>query len=139
MKVGRLLALAAVPLAISACFHQVIQTGNAAGSTVIDKPFAMSFVYGLVPVPDIDVSSECPRGIASVITEMSLKNLLVSVVSLGIVTPRHVTVTCAASAGTRGSAEFSVSRDATEDERAALLSRAIGESARTHQAVLVRF
>ena len=139
MRVGRVLALAAVVVATSACYHQVIQTGKTPGPTVIDKPFAMSFIWGLVPVPDIDVSSQCRTGIATVVTEMSLVNGLVHLVTFGLVTPRHVTVTCAAAAGLRPGTEFYVARDASPQEREAVLTKAVEESARTQQPVVVRF
>ena len=139
MRVGRLLALAAVVVATSACYHQVIQTGRTPGTTVVDKPFAMSFIYGLVPVPDIDVSAQCRTGIATVVTEMSVVNGLVHIVTFGLVSPRHVTVTCAAGAGVRSGTEFYVAREASPEERNAVLAMAAEESARTQQPVVLRF
>lgn len=65
-------------------------------------------------------------------------NGLVGAVTLGIFTPRDVSVTCA-SGTARGSGmkEFIVARDASHDERAEVLADAIAESARRQQPVLV--
>ena len=113
MKVGRYLVLAAVVVATSACYRQVIQTGRTPGSTVIDKPWVPLFLWGLVAPAPIDVSSQCRTGIATVVTEASLVNGLASIVTFGIFSPRHVTITCAAGSGMRpGTTEFYVDRNA---------------------------
>jgi hypothetical protein len=139
MRVGRFITLAAVAVAASACFHQVIQTGRTPGTTVIDKPWANSFIFGLVPVAPIDVSSQCRSGIATVVTEMSAMNGLVGILTLGIYTPVHVTITCAASGGGDDNPEFSISRDASVEERNAVFARAIEMSSRTGKPVQIRF
>lgn len=140
MRVGRLLALAAVVSTTSACYHQVVQTGRTPGTTVIDKPFAPAFLWGLVPPAPMDVSAQCRTGIATVVTEQSLVNGLVHFVTLGLFSPRHITITCAAGSGLRGGAgEFYVSRDASADERDRIVARALEESMRTQQPVVVRF
>jgi hypothetical protein len=139
MRVGRFVTLAAVAVAASACYHQLIQTGRTPGTTVIDRPWAMSFVYGLVPVPEIDVSAQCLSGIATVMTEQSFMNGLVQVLSLGLVNPRHVTITCAASGGRDDNPDFVLSRDASFEERIAVLIKAVETSARTERAVHIRF
>lgn len=139
MRVGRLLALAAVVVAASACFHQVVQTGRTPGTTVIDKPWAPAFLWGLVPPPPIDVSTQCRTGIATVVTEQSFVNGLVHFVTFGLFTPRHITITCAASSLKSGTMEVYVARDASLEERDRVFARAVEESARTQQPVVVRF
>jgi hypothetical protein len=139
MRVGRLLVLAAVLVSTSACFRQVVQTGRTPGTTVVDKPWAPSFLWGLVPPPPMDVSAQCRSGIATVVTQQSAVNGVVHILTLGLFSPRHITITCAASAGSGASTEFYVSRDATEDERDRVIARAVDESTRTQQPVVVRF
>jgi hypothetical protein len=141
MRVGRFLTLAAVVLTASACYRQVVQTGRTPGPTVIDKPWHPFFLWGLVaPVP-IDVSTQCRTGIATVMTEQTFVNGLVSFIALlGVYSPRHVTITCAAGSSMGpGSTEFYVARDASQAERTRVFERAVEESARTQQPVVVRF
>jgi hypothetical protein len=139
MKVGRFVTLAVVAVTASACYRQVIQTGRTPGTTVIDKPWANSFIFGLVPVTPIDVSSQCRTGIATVVTEMSAMDGLVGFLTLGIYTPVHVTITCAASGGGADNPELSVNRDASAEERKAVFARAVEMSARTGKPVHIRF
>jgi hypothetical protein len=79
------------------CYHATFETGLPASTQVVDKPWALSFIFGLVPPPELDVSSQCKNGVAKVETQSSLLNSLVGIVTIGIVTPMQITVTCAAS------------------------------------------
>lgn len=139
MKVGRYLILAAVVVATSACYRQVIQTGRTPGSTVIDKPWVPLFLWGLVAPTPIDVSTQCRTGIATVLTEMSFVNGLANLLTVGIFSPRHVTITCAAASGMRPGTEFYVDRHASQLEREQVIMRAIEESDRTDRPVVVHF
>jgi hypothetical protein len=140
MRVGRLLVLATVAVAASACYRQVVQTGRTPGPTVIDRPWTNAFLWGLVAPAPIDVSTQCRTGIATVVTQMSFVNGLASALTLGLYSPRHVTITCAAGSSLRpGATEFYVARGASPEERARVFARAVDESARTQQPVVVRF
>jgi hypothetical protein len=85
--------------ALAGCYHAVIETGRPAGSTVITKPWAMSFVYGLVPPPVENVAQQCTNGVSKVETQHSFLNGLVAILSGGIVTPMQIDVTCAGAGG----------------------------------------
>ena len=128
----------ALGLTLSGCFHQVVQTGRTPGTTVVKKPWTATWLWGIVPAKPIDVTRDCPSGIATVETKQTFMNGLVGAVTLGIFTPRDVTVTCA-SGTARGSGmkEFIVAREASQDEKARVLADAIEESARSQQPVLV--
>ena len=128
----------ALGLAVSGCYHQVVQTGRTPGSTVVEKPWTATWLWGIVPATPIDVTRDCPSGIATVETKQSFMNGLVGVLTLGIFSPRDVRVTCA-SGTARGSGmqEFIVARNASQDEMAAVFAEAIAESARSQQPVLV--
>jgi hypothetical protein len=140
MRVGRFLTLAAVVLTASACYRQVVQTGRTPGPTVIDKPWTNAFLWGLVAPAPIDVSTQCRTGIATVVTQQSFVNGVASLLTLGLYSPRHVTITCAAGSSMRpGSTEFYVARDASPEERARVFAQAVEASARTQQPVVVRF
>lgn len=146
----RPLASLAVALALTtstACYHAVVETGRPAGTTVIQKPWVNTFVFGLVAAQPIDVTTQCPGGVARVETQQTFVNGLVSLVTLGIYTPQSATITCAAGRtgaldgrfDTRGHTVVAVADDATAADRSAALRSAAIESARTGQPVFVRF
>ena len=89
------LALAALVLATSACFHQSIQSGLPPAGTVQETAFVSTWLWGIVPAKPIDTRLTCPSGVAKVETEQSFVNGLVGVVTLGIYTPQRLLVTCA--------------------------------------------
>ncbi len=88
-------AAAAIVTLCSGCYHVTVITGAPASPTVIDKPWQNSFVYGLVPPPELNTKDQCTRSVAKVETERSFLNGLVGVLTWSIYTPMHVTVTCA--------------------------------------------
>ena len=127
----------------AACFHAIVDTGRTAGTTVIQKPWVNTFVFGLVPAAEIDVTRQCPGGVARVETQQSFLNGLVGVITLGIYTPQTATITCAA-AGTAmlvptDAPVVAVADDATAAARTAAFHDAATESARTGHPVYVRF
>jgi Bor protein len=88
-----LLGLAA--LVCSACYRVTVVTGAQPSTQTVDRPWQKSFVYGLVPPPEIDAKQQCAQGFAVVETERSFLNGLVSVLTYSIFTPMHAKVTCA--------------------------------------------
>ena len=142
MRRIRAAALVGAVSLVAGCYHAIVETGRPASSTVIDRPWAMSFVYGLVPPPVLAVSGQCTNGVARVETQHSFLNGLVAAITFGIVTPMRITVTCA-SGGTSsvGSDAQVVQVDAaaTPAQRADAVGRAIDLAATTGQAVFVRF
>src|SRR3954468_5461074 len=83
-------------LLVSACFHQIVQTGRTPGPTVVEKPWVSTWIFGLVAAQPIDVRQQCPNGVATVDTQESFANGLVGALTLGIYTPQSVKITCAA-------------------------------------------
>ncbi len=83
------------------CFRVTVNTGAAPSETKIDKQWAPSFVLGLVPPPVVEAKSICTQGVASVVTERSFLNSLVSGLTYNLFTPMHTTVVCAAGASSR--------------------------------------
>ena len=138
----RWLSLAFVAVSASACFHQVVNTGRPAGSTQIDLPWVQGWLWGLVSPQPIETRAQCPSGVATVTTEMSFMNGLVSGLTLGIYTPQHVTIVC--SSGGRaslpqGAKELAIPANATAQEASAIVSRAIQLSAEEGAPVILRF
>lgn len=123
----------AAALLLTACYHQVVNTGLAPGQTTIDRPWTSTFIFGLVPATPIDVRSQCSNGVAIVDTQMTFLNGLVSAITFGIYTPLSVSVTCATggSAMLPGTREIRVQDTGSEGFEAAmnnavLASRSLG-------------
>lgn len=102
MSPGRLATLAAAAVLACGCYRQAVQTGRTPSATVIHRPWTHTFLWGLVPAEPIDVTTECRSGIATVVTEQSFLNGVATVLTLGIWTPRDVTIRCATASATRG-------------------------------------
>lgn len=122
-------ALLAACIALTGCYQARMTTSNPAGDTVVEERWAPSYLGGLLPAT-IDVTDDCPSGIASAEREFTFPNMLVSALTLGIYLPQHVTVTCA-SGGTMSSAvhapdaDVLLDPDATPEEAHAALSDAL--------------
>jgi hypothetical protein len=144
-RTSALAAVAAALLTSSACYHAVVETGRPAGTTVVQKPWVSTFVFGLVPAQAIDVSAQCPGGIAKVETQQTFVNGLVGALTFGIYTPQSATITCAA--GRSGALTLPEGRDArivaaasdTPEARAAAVNAAAEQSLRAHAPVFVKF
>ena len=95
MHKRRWLSLALCVGLSTGCFHQVVQTGSAPGTAKVEHWFVSTWLWGLVPAKEIDVRRECPAGVATIMSETSFVNGLISVLTVGIYTPQHVRVTCA--------------------------------------------
>lgn len=96
MRLKAALALAAASLALSACYRVTVVSNAQPSATTVDRPWQHGFVYGLVPPAELNVKDQCPNGVAKVVTEQSLVNGLVSLITYSIYTPIHVNVVCAA-------------------------------------------
>jgi hypothetical protein len=86
----------AVSLVLGGCYHVTVDTGLTPSSTTIEKPWATSFINGLVPPATVETASKCPTGVAKVDTKLSFLNLLVGGLTIGIFTPMDIRVVCAA-------------------------------------------
>lgn len=126
---------------LSACFHQVVQTGRAPGTTVIERPWTATWLWGLVPADEISTAAQCPTGVATVETQQSFANGLVGILTLGIYTPQEVKITCAAGGAAlpTGAREIRVASGASLEERTEAIRQAIETAERTHEMVVVRY
>src|SRR5688572_22785217 len=57
-------------LSLTGCYHLTVVSGTSPAPTVVDKPWQNSFVYGLVPPPELNVKEQCPNGVQKVETEI---------------------------------------------------------------------
>ncbi len=91
----RSVALVIGAVALSGCYHATIETGLAPSATVIDKPWAHGFVFGLVPPSTVETQQKCPKGVSKVETQMSFVNAVASALTWSLYTPLSIKVTCA--------------------------------------------
>jgi hypothetical protein len=89
-------ALVLGAMLLTGCYHVTVISGTSPSPTVVDKPWQNSFVYGLVPPPELNVKDQCPNGVQKVETETSFLNGLVGALTWSLYTPMHAKVTCSA-------------------------------------------
>jgi hypothetical protein len=137
----RCVALALTVLASTACYHATIDTGAKPSEMVIDKDWAASWVYALVPPNIVEAASKCPNGVARVETQVSFLNGIVALLTLEIYTPMSIKVTCAAANSADAShvaPDVSVASSAGADAVQAAFGTAAHRSAEEHVPVFVR-
>jgi Bor protein len=134
----RVVSLTLVSGLCAACYHATIVTGRPESQTVIEKEWATSFIDGLVPPDIMDVSKDCPDGVAKVETEHSFLNVLVGAITFGIFTPMDLKVTCAGSGG-HASADYTIPESATLAERQAVINEAANAAITSGKPVTVKF
>ena len=79
VRAAALVSLAAVVLA--GCYRVTVTYGPqpaANAGTVVEFPWQHSWVFGLVPPPEINVGGRCPTGVSKVQTRVSFLNGLAS-------------------------------------------------------------
>lgn len=92
---SRIVLSSIAALLCAACYRVTVVTGAPPAPQTVDKPWQYSFVYGLVPPPELNTREQCPQGFAVVMTERSFLNGLVGAITYSIFTPMHTKVTCA--------------------------------------------
>lgn len=135
-------ALLLACLCMSGCYQAQVTTNRSAGDTVVEKKWASSFILGIVPAT-VDVSDQCPNGIASAERKYSFLNMLVGGLTLNLYLPQTVRVTCAAGGSMsqtvpREDAEFTLREGASERQVQTILSNAALQSATTPEPVTVQ-
>lgn len=91
----RSVLLALVVVSLSGCYHAVVDTGLTPSGEIHERPWAHSFIGGLVPPDRTSGADVCPIGVARVETQLSFLNGLVSGLTWGIYTPMTIRVACA--------------------------------------------
>jgi hypothetical protein len=141
MRASRLWLSLVLAGALTACYHQTVQTGLSPGSTVIDMPWVQTWIFGIIPAKEIDSRAQCPGNVAMVETERTFLNGLVGAVTIGIYTPVHVRITCAGGTASlpADARRFVVPAGASDEQRAEVLRAAVQASIEQQQAVVLRF
>jgi hypothetical protein len=81
------------------CARVVVTSGpqpSESNRDLVDVPMSEAWMLGIVPPREVSVREACPRGAARIQTEHSPRNVLLSVLTLGVYTPITVTVVCTA-------------------------------------------
>lgn len=99
MRRGMRAVSALLVLALAGCYHATIDTGLQPSGQKVEKKWAHSFLYGLVPPSTVETSSKCPNGVARVETQLSFLNQVAAILTASLYTPMKIEVQCAA-AGT---------------------------------------
>lgn len=135
----KLASLAALALVVTGagCWHAVINTGLAPSDQVIEQPWAMSFVYGLIPPPIVETAARCPNGVSKVETQHSFMNGLVAAITFQLVSPMDIRVTCAARRGAMAPTEPAHLAQGP-DALTKALQRAVARSAELNEPVYVQ-
>jgi hypothetical protein len=122
----------------AACYHATIVTGKPESQTVVEKQWASSFVFGLVPPDVMDVSKDCPDGVAKVETQHSFLNALVAAITIQIYTPMDLKVTCTGSGG-HAAADYPGPESGTPAARQAVINEAAKAAITSGKPVTVKF
>lgn len=125
----------------SSCYHAKISTDAEPSARVYNKPFASSWINGLVPPPEVKAAEECKNGVAMVETKLSFVNMLVGGLTLGIYTPMHIKVTCAAGSAMSSinTEKLNIPKNSTEDAIIETFKKASDRAVETSQPVFVAF
>jgi hypothetical protein len=94
MKGLRIVAALAL-LSLSGCYHYTIVSGAPASEKSVSSDWQKFFVLGLVPADTISTQAACPRGVATIETQRSFLNSLVSGITYNLFTPISTKYTCA--------------------------------------------
>jgi hypothetical protein len=129
----RTTALVLAATVSAGCYHAIIDTGRTPSGQTIERPWANSFIAGLVPPPVVETASRCPNGVAKVETQHSFLNSLVGGITMGIYTPMTIVVQCAAG----GAPDAAAQPTAAPEAGGKAILEAARLSARTGEAVLV--
>jgi hypothetical protein len=132
--------LLAACVLFTGCYQAKVTTDKEPGSKVIEKKWVGSYVYGLVG-GKVDVSGQCPNGIASAERKISIVNGIVAGITGNLYLPQTVTVTCAAGGSMSSAAptkhNFVVPQNATNAELQKTLTDAAVQSRLTQKPATV--
>jgi hypothetical protein len=89
-------SLLLLTLGATGCYRAVVETGRPPSGQQINIPWAHSFIAGLIPPSTVNAAAECPAGVARVVTEHTVLNMLVQLITFSLYSPMSITVDCAA-------------------------------------------
>lgn len=144
MRKFAFLTLLASCILFTGCFQAQVTTDKSPGKTV-EKKWATGFIAGLVMTDSkINAAQECPNGVASVETQLSFLNQVVSGITFQLYSPMTVKVTCAADGSMSSlmeapSIDYEIPEGADETEIRSTVMTAASKSAQSEEPVHVQF
>lgn len=134
-------SLLGLAVALAGCYHTTVDTGLPPGTQTLEREWASSWIYGLVPPQVLETASRCPNGVAKMETQISFLNGLVGVLTLGIYTPMSLLVTCAGPDAMDGgdAEEVTIDRDSDIGQQQRVIQEAANRSLQTGMPVLLKF
>jgi hypothetical protein len=140
MRSLKLCVLLLVSMSLFGCYAARIDTGLPPSTKKISKPWASSWIYGLVPPAGIQTATDCPDGVAIVETQHSFLNYVAVFFTFGIYSPMQITVTCASGAKTSSvdpAQDLVLPHGATPDQVREVFSRAADRAVKSGEPVIV--
>jgi hypothetical protein len=95
MKRLQSLAAAGAILMASGCYNVTYMSKTRMPAAVVQEEKMSFFLFGLVGEHDIQAGQLCPTGVAKVHTVQTVGNVVLSIITLGIYSPRTAQITCA--------------------------------------------
>lgn len=125
---------------LTGCYASKV-TGTAEPSNrVVEKKWATGVINGLaMPGGNVNVSDECPNGIAAVETKLSFLNLLANGITFGLYSPMSIKVTCARGGSASNMQGESSSSPQTAEEVTEAVNEAIQKTQMTGDTQTIRF
>jgi hypothetical protein len=95
MFLSRNLAILAVAASLSGCAISRVYVGPRDVTAGESHSFtSTSFFWGIIPASPVNAAGACANGVQKITTKRGFLSWLVSHVTVGIVKPTNVTVTC---------------------------------------------
>jgi hypothetical protein len=91
----RTLTAAAALLLTSGCYNVTYMSKTRMPAAVVHEEKMNFFIFGLVGEHDIQAAQICPTGVAKIRTTETGVNVLLTIITLGIYSPRTAQITCA--------------------------------------------
>jgi hypothetical protein len=144
MKYGKYITALAFIFLMSSCYNAKIVTDKNPNGQTIEKKWASSFIAGLVPPSTVDTADQCENGVAMVETKLSFLNMLASAITFNLYSPMTIRVECAAAGSAaavdgRMNDQITISKNATDQEKAEAIYKASEKSLASGQASYVAF
>jgi hypothetical protein len=98
LTVRRLALAAALAVTLGGCHNVRYDTGRPPSDRVVNVPVNF-FLWGLVGEKTVDLDAACPEGAASWVNRATAIDALLDVLTVGIWSPRTVSITCAEGRG----------------------------------------
>jgi len=95
MSILRRLLVVGALLTATGCYNVTYMSKTRMPSAVQHEENLNFFFFGLAGERDVQAGQMCPNGIAKIHNQQTFLDMFLFVITIGIYTPRTVTVTCA--------------------------------------------